>query len=51
MFCNMSAPVILIDSVYRKDEKYYPKVFLDQNYVFLQEYFDDSDERTSNKEN
>ena len=24
------APVILIDSVYRKDENYYPKVFLEK---------------------
>ena len=29
-------PVIFFDSVFRKDEKYYPKVFLDK---FIQNYF------------
>ena len=42
--------VILIDSVYRKDESYYPKVFLEKynsndscNVDSDEEYFDDSD--------
>ena len=26
-------PIILIDLIYRKDEKYYPKVFLEEFYV------------------
>ena len=31
----MLVPVILIDSVYRKDENYYPKVFLEKkNHLF-----------------
>ena len=46
------APVILIDSVYRKDETYYPKVFL-ENYNFNdyieiycdEKYSDNSDEK------
>ena len=29
-------PVILIDSVYRKDEKYYPKMFLEK---FIHNFF------------
>ena len=29
-------PVILIDSVYRKDENYYPKVFLEK-YRFIED--------------
>ena len=29
---SMFTPVILIDSVYRKDEKYYLKVFLEKYY-------------------
>ena len=28
----MPVPVILIDSVYRKDENYYSKVFLEKKY-------------------
>ena len=33
-------PVILIDSVYRKDENYYPKVFLGKliHNIFLEKY-------------
>ena len=34
-------PSILIDSVYKKDENYYPKVFLEKfihNFFFLEKY-------------
>ena len=31
-FQCLYAPAILIDSVYRKDETYYPKVFLEKYY-------------------
>ena len=34
------APVILIDSVYRKDENYYPKVFLEKTLISLKKYYD-----------
>ena len=38
-------PVILIDSVYRKDENYYPKVFLKNIMYSGKEYFDDFNEK------
>ena len=31
-FQCLYAPIILIDSIYRKDENYYPKVFLEKYY-------------------
>ena len=31
-FQCLYAPIILIDSIYRKDENYYPKVFLEKHY-------------------
>ena len=30
------APIILIDSIYRKNENYYPKVFLEK-YYFIED--------------
>ena len=35
-FQCLYAPVILIDSIYRKDENYYPKVFL-VKYYFIED--------------
>ena len=32
-FQCLYAPIILIDLIYRKDEKYYPKVFLEEVYI------------------
>ena len=46
------APVILIDSIYIKDEKYYSKV-LSEKYCFIEEieiYCSNSDEEYYNKE-
>ena len=46
------APVILIDSIYKKDEKYYPKV-LSEKYCFIEEieiYCSNSDEEYCNEE-
>ena len=34
-FQCLYAPVILIDSIYGKDENYYPKVFLEKYYFML----------------
>ena len=38
-FYNIGISVISIDSVYREDENYYPKVFLEKYYVFLLKIF------------
>ena len=35
-FHCLYAPIILIDSIYRKDENYYPKVFL-QKFCFIKD--------------
>ena len=35
-FQGLYAPVILVDSIYRKNEDYYPKVFLAQ-YYFIED--------------
>ena len=44
-------PVTLIDSVYRKDENYYPKVFLEKKIIYSDESndFNDSNEKTQTK--
>ena len=43
--------MILIDSVYRKDENYYPKVFLEKKIIYSDESndFNDSNEKTQTK--
>ena len=51
-FQYLYAPVILIDSIYRKDENYYPKVFLEKYYFFedIEIYFSNSDEEYYDEE-
>ena len=50
-FQCLYAPKILIDSVYRKDENYYPIVFFEK-YYFIEdkEIYSNSDEEYYNKE-
>ena len=51
-FQYLHAPVILIDSIYRKDENYYPKVFLEK-YYFIEDieiYCSNSDEEYYDEE-
>ena len=51
-FQYLYAPVILIDSIYRKDENYYPKVFLEK-YYFVEDieiYFSNSNEEYYDEE-
>ena len=46
------SPVILIDSIYRKDENYYPKVF-SEKYYFIEDieiYYSNSDEEYHDEE-
>ena len=45
-FHCLYAPVILIDSIYRKDENLYPKVFLEKYYFIenIEIYCSNSDE-------
>ena len=46
----MYGPIILIDLIYRKNEKYYPKVFLEKYYLIehIEIFCNNSDEECVN---